>query len=103
MWHLRFEGHLVVGHMGPRNQLADAGLPSHALLMFDVTDADAAAIRTAFDQGGEFSAALEVRRRFPGITDNARARECARTIAGWKPLPLRPARRSRRLQPGKDP
>ena len=25
--------------------------------------------------------------RFPGITDNAQARECARTIAGWKPLP----------------
>ena len=26
-------------------------------------------------------------RLFPGITDNVRARECARTIAGWKPLP----------------
>jgi hypothetical protein len=24
---------------------------------------------------------------FPGVTDNAKARECARTIAGWKPLP----------------
>jgi transposase len=24
---------------------------------------------------------------FPGIIDNAEARECARTIAGWKPLP----------------
>ena len=28
---------------------------------------------------------------FPGITDNAQARECARTIAGWKPL--RPVKR----------
>jgi hypothetical protein len=55
--------------------------------MFIVSESDAAAIRTAFDQGGELSAAVELRRRFPGITDNAKARECARTIAGWKPLP----------------
>ena len=57
--------------------------------MFVVTDADAAAICTAFDRGGEFSAAVELRRRFPGIPDNARAREYARTIAAWKPLPPR--------------
>jgi hypothetical protein len=31
-------------------------------------------------QRGEFSAAVELRRRFPGITDNTQARECARTI-----------------------
>ena len=31
-------------------------------------------IRTAFDQGGELSAAVELRRLFPGITDNAHAR-----------------------------
>ena len=55
--------------------------------MFVVTDADAAAIRAVFQQRGEFAAAIELRRRFPGITDNAQARECARTIAGWKPLP----------------
>ena len=54
--------------------------------MFVVTDADAAAIRTAFEQRGEFAAAVELRQRFPGITNNAQARECARTIAGWKPL-----------------
>jgi hypothetical protein len=30
--------------------------------------------------------AIELRRLFPGVTDNAKARECARTIAGWKPL-----------------
>jgi hypothetical protein len=28
----------------------------------------------------------ELRRLFPGVTDNAEARECARTIAAWKPL-----------------
>ena len=66
--------------------------------MFVVTDADAAAIRTAFDQGGEFSAAAELRQRFPGIPDNATARECARNIAAWKPLPLRKTRRRSRLQ-----
>jgi hypothetical protein len=47
-------------------------------------------IRTAFDQGGELSAAVELRRLFPGITDNAHARTRARTIAGWKPLPVTP-------------
>ena len=57
--------------------------------MFAVTEAEAAAIRTAFEQGGEFAAAVELRRFFPGITDNAEARECARTIAAWKPLTLR--------------
>jgi hypothetical protein len=35
---------------------------------------------------------VELRRRFPGITDNAQARQWARTIAGWKPLPLRPVK-----------
>ena len=61
--------------------------------MFVVTEADAAAMRAVYEQRSEFSAAVELRRRFPGITDNAQARECARTIAGWKPLPLRPVRR----------
>jgi hypothetical protein len=27
------------------------------------------------------------------MTDNAQARECTRTIASWKPLPLRPVKR----------
>jgi hypothetical protein len=53
--------------------------------MFVVTEAEAAAIRAVYEQRGEFAAAVELRRRFPGITDNAQARECARTIAGWKP------------------
>ena len=61
--------------------------------MFVVSEIEAAAIRTAFEQSGELAAAVELRRLFPGVTDNAEARECARTIAGWKPLPLRPVKR----------
>ena len=59
--------------------------------MFTITEADAAAIRAAFDRGGELSAAVELRRLFPGVTDMAEARECARAIAAWKPLPVKPA------------
>jgi hypothetical protein len=59
--------------------------------MFLVTEADADAIRTIFRQDGELSAAIELRRRFPGITDNAQARTVVRTIAGWTPLPATPA------------
>jgi predicted protein tyrosine phosphatase len=54
--------------------------------MFVVSDAEAAAIRAVYQQRGEFAAAVELRRLFPGVTDNAQARECARTIAGWRPL-----------------
>ena len=62
--------------------------------MFVVTEADEAAIRAVYEQRGEFAAAIELRQRFPGITDTAQARQCARTIAGWKPLPLRPVKRT---------
>jgi hypothetical protein len=55
--------------------------------MFMVSEEAAAAIRAIFDQEGEMSAAIELRRLFPGISDNAKARECVRIIAGWKPLP----------------
>ena len=72
---------------------------SHALAMFVVTEADAAAIRGAFDRGGELSAAVELRRLFPGI-GSTQARECARAIAGWKPLPV-PLRRVRLRRPSK--
>jgi hypothetical protein len=64
--------------------------------MFVVSEAEATAIRAAFDRGGEFSAAAGLRRLFPGVTDMAEARECARTIAGWKPLPVRPRQWTRR-------
>ena len=39
--------------------------------MFVVTEADAAAIRAVFEQRGEIAAAVELRRRFPCVTDNA--------------------------------
>ena len=60
--------------------------------MFVVTEADAAAIRTVFEEEGSLPAAIEVRRRFPGITDNAKAQEHARTIAGRQPLPPLPSK-----------
>ena len=63
--------------------------------MFSVTEAEAATIRTAFEQEGELSAGIELRRLFPGITDDARAREMARVISGWKPLPALDDRRHR--------
>jgi hypothetical protein len=64
--------------------------------MFVVTEAEADAIRAVYEHRGEFAAAVELRRRFPGVTDNAQARACARTIAGWKPLPLRTEKRAPR-------
>ena len=60
--------------------------------MFVVSEADAAAIRAVFERRGEFAAAIELRRLFPGVTDTAQARECARTIAAWKPLPVKSRR-----------
>ena len=62
--------------------------------MFSVSEEEAAAIRAVYEQRGELSAAVELRRRFPGILDNVQARECARIIAGWKPLPLRTVKRT---------
>jgi hypothetical protein len=81
--------------------IAARGACRHATGMFIVTEADAAAIRAVFDQEGELSAAIELRRRFPGVTDNAKARACARSIAGWTPLPAQP-RSVTRLRPLKD-
>ena len=63
----------------------------HGLAMYSVSEADAAAIRAAFEQGGEFAAAIELRRRFPLIGDITMARAQARTIAGWQTLSVPPA------------
>ena len=71
--------------------LAGWGMYCHSLKMFVVTKADSAAIRAIFNEEGELSAAIEVRRRFRGISDNVRARACASTIAGWTPLPVQPS------------
>jgi hypothetical protein len=56
----------------------------HAPGMFVVSEKDVTGIRTAFDRGGELSAAIELRRLFPGIIDNEQAGTLARTIAGGK-------------------
>ena len=88
--------------------LPAAGHVVHAPAMFMVTEADAAAIRAAFHEEGELSAIIELRQRFPGVTDHAQARACVRTIARWRPppatlgpvvVPLRPAKRRRRNSP----
>ena len=62
--------------------------------MFTVDDAAAKAIRRAYEEGGELSGVVELRRHFPLIQDNENARVCVRSIASWKPLPAIP-RRSR--------
>jgi hypothetical protein len=72
------------------DSLAVGGRHFHAGQMFTVSEEEAAAIRAAFDRGGEFAAAVELRRRFPGISDNEQARQCAKTIAGWKSVNLPP-------------
>jgi hypothetical protein len=61
-----------------------AGRP-HAVGMFLVSDLEADTIRAAYEHSGEFTAMLELRRMFPGLTVD-QARDCVRTIAGWKPL-----------------
>jgi hypothetical protein len=62
------------------------------VVMFCVTESDATAIRQAFLEGGEFAAAVELRRRFVGINSNAGARRCVQMILRWaapaQPLPL---------------
>src|SRR3954468_14925131 len=54
--------------------------------MLSADEATAEAIRRAFDEGGELAGVVEFKRHFPLISDHAKARECVRIIAGWKPL-----------------
>ena len=76
-------------------RLVRCGSAAHAGAMFNVDEATAEAIRRVFHESGELSAAIELRRHFPGITDNAAARRCVRMIASWKPLPPLPRKRTR--------
>jgi hypothetical protein len=57
--------------------------------MFLVAESEADIVRAVFERRGELSAVVELRRLFPGIRDNVQARQCVRTIAGWRPLPVR--------------
>ena len=71
--------------------------------MFVVSEEVAEAIRRAYEEGGEFAAAIELRRHFRGITDNENARRCARIIASWTPLPpppSQPPKKARRRRTG---
>jgi hypothetical protein len=86
-------GHSRVAHRHTEATAAALAGPDpwrHVQAMYVVSEADAAAIRTLFEQDGEFAAALELRRRFPGIASNEQARDQVRTIAGWAPLPEAP-------------
>ena len=95
MAHLPLSAWMATVHHHP-NPLVARAPSSHTALMFNVSEAETAAIRAAFDQGGEWAAAVELRRLFPGVTDNAEARECAWTIAAWRPLQLPLVRQSMR-------
>ena len=64
--------------------------------MFMVSESVAEAIRRTYEESGEFAAAIELRRHFPGITDNENARRCARTIAGWGAQPTPPVEKPRK-------
>jgi hypothetical protein len=65
--------------------------------MFLVDEVAADAIRRALDEGGEWSAVVELRRHYPAITDNTKARMCVRIIAGWRPIPVLPKNGSRKV------
>ena len=73
--------------MATANSLVCDGRERHAWGVFCVTEAEAAAIRAVYLKEGELTAAIELRRLFPSIPDNAQARAHARMIAGWQPLP----------------
>ena len=66
--------------------------------MFAVDEETAEAIRRAFNEGGELSAVVELRRHYPAITDNAKARLCVRIIAGWRERPVFPKKGSRKVR-----
>lgn len=59
--------------------------------MFMVNELQAESIRRVYQESGELSAVIELRRHFPGIIDNENARRCVRSIASWVPLPSLPA------------
>ena len=62
----------------------------HGRGMFVVTEREADGLRTLFLEVGEFSAAVELRRLYPGVGTLVEARECVRTIAGWVAPPAAP-------------
>ena len=75
--------------------LAPVIMRRQAPSMFCVSDTEATAIRTVYDQDGELSAAVELRRFFPGVPRD-KARFWARVIAGWQELEVKPLPVARR-------
>jgi hypothetical protein len=61
--------------------------------MVAVSEAEATVIRDAFNEGGELSAVVELRRLFPALADCENTRICARTIASWEPHPPMPLKK----------
>ena len=62
--------------------------------MFVVSEEERAAIRRAFEAGGEWAAVAELRRYFP-IERNEDALLAVHSIVRWRPAPLPPSRRPR--------
>jgi hypothetical protein len=58
---------------------------SHISRMFIVDEASVEAVRRSFAESGELAAAVELRRRFPGINDLAHARKLVRVLLSWRP------------------
>ena len=80
--------------------LSQIECPATFLAMYVVTEADAAAVREVYERDGELSAAIELRRRFPGITDKPRRGSRRGPLLGGQLLPPRPARRPRKREGG---
>ncbi len=83
-------------------RLLPAGRQVQAPPMFAVDEATARAIRQAYQDGGELSGVVELRRHFPLITDNARARLCLQMIMSWAP-PTPAPEPAPQIRPGASP
>jgi hypothetical protein len=62
--------------------------------MFVVDEETAAAIRRAWEAGGELAGVVELCRHFPLIADNEQGRRCVWAIVGWTPRPAPDQKRS---------
>jgi hypothetical protein len=71
--------------------LVALGAHTHPAGMMVVTEAEVAVIAPS-EQRGEFSAAVELRRLFPAITDTAQARACPDHCRAGSPCPTGRAR-----------
>jgi hypothetical protein len=69
---------------------------AHACAMFCVDEATTAAIRqAAFETSGELSAVGRAQAAFPGDREQRKRQDLRAAIAGWKPLPPMPPKRTR--------